>query len=300
MTEKTKRSIAAEDLYRITLASGARISPDGSQVVYAVQRVDAKTEKKYSNLWIAAADGGTPPGRSPAGTSLTAARAGRRTGSGWRSCPTALTRRNRRRSTCIPLGGRRGAPVTNIEGEIHAFAWSPDGKRLVLSARKTDAEELEREKDEQKKKLGVVARHYKRIFSSWMAMATCRRSARTCGRWTWKAARRPRLPTTKFTTRNSPPGHPTGARWCSSPTGPSSRISPMTGTTCGRFRLRAARSVKWRREDGINHTPRFRRMESGGLLGPGWRRGRGLPQPHPVGRAAGWLRPSPQPYRPVR
>ncbi len=33
-----------------------------------------------------------------------------------------------------------------------------------MLVRKTDAEALEREKDEQKKKLGVVARHYDRLF----------------------------------------------------------------------------------------------------------------------------------------
>ena len=46
---------------------------------------------------------------------------------------------------------------------MSSLSWSPDGKKLLCTVRKTDAEELERRKDEQKKKLGVVARHVERV-----------------------------------------------------------------------------------------------------------------------------------------
>ncbi len=48
-----KRAITAEDLYKFELISDVRFSPDGEHIVYTVQRVDSKTEKKYSNLWMA-------------------------------------------------------------------------------------------------------------------------------------------------------------------------------------------------------------------------------------------------------
>ena len=47
-----KRLICAEDLYNFELISGFELSPDGEQVIFAQQRVDQKTEKKHSNLWI--------------------------------------------------------------------------------------------------------------------------------------------------------------------------------------------------------------------------------------------------------
>ena len=59
MTE-SKRLISAEDLYRFQLVKDARISPDGAHVVYSLHRVDPKTEKKYSNLWVVPAAGGEP------------------------------------------------------------------------------------------------------------------------------------------------------------------------------------------------------------------------------------------------
>ncbi len=61
MPETKKRLITAEDLYQFQVVSGARISPNGRQVIYAVQRIDEKTEKKYTNLWIVATDGQFPP-----------------------------------------------------------------------------------------------------------------------------------------------------------------------------------------------------------------------------------------------
>ena len=51
MSLKKRRKITAEDLYRFLLISSARISPGGEHAIYAIQRVDPKKEKKYSNLW---------------------------------------------------------------------------------------------------------------------------------------------------------------------------------------------------------------------------------------------------------
>jgi dipeptidyl aminopeptidase/acylaminoacyl peptidase len=48
-----KKSITLDDLYRLQVLSGVRISPDGEHVVYTLQRVDRETEAKYSNLWVA-------------------------------------------------------------------------------------------------------------------------------------------------------------------------------------------------------------------------------------------------------
>ena len=60
MPTRKKRAIRAEDLYDFQLISSPRLSPDGKNVVYVVQRVDKKSEKKYTNLWIASAGAQTP------------------------------------------------------------------------------------------------------------------------------------------------------------------------------------------------------------------------------------------------
>src|SRR5512136_1877733 len=60
MPTRKLRSITAEDLYRLNIPSGMRLSPDGQHIVYSLGRVERKTEKKYANLWIAPTEGGKP------------------------------------------------------------------------------------------------------------------------------------------------------------------------------------------------------------------------------------------------
>jgi dipeptidyl aminopeptidase/acylaminoacyl peptidase len=169
MPSKSKRPIQAEDLYRLQLLTEPRISPDGKEVIYAVQRVDQKTEKKYFNLWIvptdvpASARGGgerqytwgdqndTHPRWSPDGSQIAFL-----SNRGDKEKPAQIY--------LILTSGGEAYPLTDLPGTISDFSWSPDGRQLVCTVRKTDAEQLEREKDEQKKKLGVVARHYDRVF----------------------------------------------------------------------------------------------------------------------------------------
>jgi dipeptidyl aminopeptidase/acylaminoacyl peptidase len=168
MPANKKRLITAEDLYRIDLLFEPRLSPDGRTVIYRIQRVDRKKEKKYSNLWVAPAEAGTgavsavrqftygdqsdvSPRWSPDGKTI-----------------VFLSNRGDTEKPAqvylLPFDGGEARRLTGIEGEIGELSWSPDGRKLLCTVRKTDAETLEREKDEQKKKLGVVARHYERIF----------------------------------------------------------------------------------------------------------------------------------------
>jgi len=160
---KTKsKYISAQDLYRFQLPTDCQISPDGNWVVYSLKRVDRKSEKKYTNLWVAP----TSPGQPRQFTQ------GNHTDSSPRWSPDSQTvafisgrdEENQSQIYLMPMQGGEAYKLSDLKGELGAFRWSPDGKKIVLQFRKTDAEELEREKDEDKKKLGVVARHIDRVF----------------------------------------------------------------------------------------------------------------------------------------
>ncbi len=154
------RPTRADDLYLFQMPSDPQIAPDGRQVAFCVQRVERDTEKKYTNLWLADSDGGrlrqfthgkwsdTQPRWSPDGRTL-----------------AFLSNRGSEEQAqlyLLPADGGEARPLTDLKGSFANFEWSPDGTRLVCQFRQKDADALEREKDESKKKLGISFRQITR------------------------------------------------------------------------------------------------------------------------------------------
>ncbi|MEM7344785.1 MAG: S9 family peptidase [Chloroflexota bacterium] len=157
-----KRLITAEDLYQVQAIQTAQIAPDGSAVVFVVERVDRTTEKKYTDLWLAPTDrneahqithgdhSDSLPRWSPDGQTI-----------------AFISNRADEKNPQVylmPLNGGDSRPLTSgLKGSFSALEWSPDGQTLLTSFRKKDADVIEREEDEAKGKLGVVARHITRL-----------------------------------------------------------------------------------------------------------------------------------------
>ncbi len=166
VTQARRRGrISAQDLYRIQNISDPTISPDGRHVAFSVQRVDRESERKFSNLWVVPTGGGaarqftygdqqdTRPRWSPDGSQI-AFLSNRSDGS-------------QSQIHVIPFGGGEARPLTDLKGKFGSFEWSPDGSRLAFEFQKRDQEDLEREADERKRRLGIVSRHYTRVHYKW-------------------------------------------------------------------------------------------------------------------------------------
>ena len=156
----TRPLVTADDLYLFHTPSDPQISPDGTQVVFCVQRVERPTEKKVTNLWLADSDGrrlrqfthgkwaDTQPRWSPDGRTL--------------AFVSNRGSEEQAQLHLLPVDGGEARPLTDLKGSFAGFEWSPDGTKLVCQFRLKDADALEREKDEAKKKLGVSYRHITR------------------------------------------------------------------------------------------------------------------------------------------
>ncbi len=160
----TAEHITAADLYRFQFVNDVRIAPDGLRVAFVVRRVDQATEKKFSNLWMVDAAGDGPPRQFTYGDHHDGSPTWSPDGRWLAFSSNRLDAERPAQLFVIPTDGGEAHRLVEIPGEIQEIAWSPDGARLALVVRKFDPETLERQKDEQKKKLGVKVRHYERVF----------------------------------------------------------------------------------------------------------------------------------------
>jgi dipeptidyl aminopeptidase/acylaminoacyl peptidase len=133
-----KRALALSDMYRLRTVGNLQIAPDGEWVLYTVSQLDSVRDRNESDLYIARWDGSralrltySPEGEgsprfSPDGKYISYTSS--------RGVPSG------RGSQVFLLDRNGGEPwkLTDVNGGVGGYEWSPDGKRLVLTVQDPD------------------------------------------------------------------------------------------------------------------------------------------------------------------
>ncbi len=136
-----RRKLTPEDIYNIALVNDARISPDGSQVVYVRTELNREKNDYRSSLYLVPSAGGdarrftgadakdTMPRWSPDGSRI--AFLSNRSGSNqlW----------------SIPLAGGEAAQLTDLPEPVTAFVWASKGDQIAFVS-KADQQKIDEAK----------------------------------------------------------------------------------------------------------------------------------------------------------
>ena len=129
--QANKRPLQPADVYRLKTLADPQISPDGKWIAYTLSVVDSAQDKRTGDIWMTSYDGKETlqlthtkdeseraPRWSPDGKYLSflAARAGDKKSQIW-----LLERR-----------GGEAQKITDLKGTLSDYAWSPDGKKIIL------------------------------------------------------------------------------------------------------------------------------------------------------------------------
>lgn len=151
-----KTPIRPEDIYEIRVPTDCRLSPGGDRLAMTVTQANREQLKNTSHLWVAEVGGGREVCCSQFTQAKHSDRMPRWAPDG-KTIAFLSTRSERTELWTIPADGGEGRRLTKLEGAISEFAWSPDGRRLVVAFTPRDAEAMHREERKKKGEPGTEA-----------------------------------------------------------------------------------------------------------------------------------------------
>jgi dipeptidyl aminopeptidase/acylaminoacyl peptidase len=134
-TQAEPRLLTPDDYLRFADVSEPQVSPDGAAVAYVVTTTDRDADEEKGAIWLTSWDGSehrqltrgedaSKPRFSPDGRSL--------------SFLSTRPADSKNQIWLLDLHGGEARQLTHVNGEIDSYAWSPDGKRLVLTMSEQD------------------------------------------------------------------------------------------------------------------------------------------------------------------
>lgn len=151
--------VTADDVLRVQTLSEPEVSPDGLWIAYVVTVNDRDADEQRSAIWMVSWDGSQQ-------LSLTSAANGTgkpRFSPDGRYLAYVATPAGSDKDQIMLLDRRGGAPrqLTHLTGDIDRYAWSPDGKRMVLVMEQDMAEGAKGDSDKSPRPYVIEAQHFK-------------------------------------------------------------------------------------------------------------------------------------------
>jgi dipeptidyl aminopeptidase/acylaminoacyl peptidase len=149
--------LSIDKIMALQIPKDIQISPEGEWVAYVVGRNDEKKDKGFTQVWMTSVDGkvtvpmtasyanASSPRWNPDGSTL--AFLGERSDGKESKEPEE----SRAQVWILDRRGGEAQQYTDIKQGVEAFAWSPDGTRMLLTIRDPDPKDL---KDEEARKKG--------------------------------------------------------------------------------------------------------------------------------------------------
>jgi dipeptidyl aminopeptidase/acylaminoacyl peptidase len=138
--EASKRAMTFMDVMEMRSVGSGSISPDGKWVIYAVSIPQWKAGRRYTDIFIAAADGASPPRQ------MTYTQEKNETSPEWardsRSFAFLSDREGANQLYWMRADGGEARKVSDAKDGVNAFGFSRDGKWLAFSAGKAEERQL--------------------------------------------------------------------------------------------------------------------------------------------------------------
>lgn len=170
-----KRPLQPSDIYRLPSVSDAQISPEGKWVSYTLTTVDSVKDRRSSAIWMISWDGSQDIQVTSSAESESRAR--------WSPDGKYLSFLSARQTeptakfqgSQVWLMDRRGGEgrrLTEIKGGVSDYAWSPDGKKLLLTHSDPEPEDTSKAKttkpyviDRYQYKQDIEGYRYKKLYT---------------------------------------------------------------------------------------------------------------------------------------
>jgi len=166
-------AMTLDDIFRFQDVGDPQVSPDGQWVAYTLSHIDTTADKRITDIWMVSWGGtqdieltynvdqsASSPRWSPDGKYLS----------------FKADRPGKAKGTQVWVLDRRGGEarqLTEVKGHLGAYAWSPDGKKLLLTIKADDEPEnndKKGEKKEEKPKPIVIDRyHFKQDVQGYLS-----------------------------------------------------------------------------------------------------------------------------------